>query len=140
MVRVRQAAREARAQLLDAPDPKPPRKTSRGGGGASRVAFWPACQGESCVGSCEKAVIGEGEGPQLYLRTVALTVSADDGITCEEDLPLHHKGEELRRARMEHNFQRRAAQRDANLARLGDLRREPRCKHRQEGGSQHAEV
>ena len=81
-----------------------------------------------------------GKGPQLYLRTVALTVSADDGITCEEDLPLHHKGEELRRARMEHNFQRRAAQRDANLARLGDLRREPRCKHRQEGGSQHAEV
>lgn len=67
-------------------------------------------------------------------------MSADDGITCEEDLPLHRKGEELRRGRMEHNFQRRAAQRDANLARLGDLRREPRCKHRQEGGSQHAEV
>ena len=69
MVRVRQAAREARAQLLDAPDPKPPRKTSRGGGGASRVAFWPACQGESCVGSCEKAEIGEeeGEGPTAVL-------------------------------------------------------------------------
>ena len=36
-------------------------------------------------------------------------MSADDGITCEEDLPLHRKGEELRRGRMEHNFQRRAA-------------------------------
>eukprot|EP00964_Phaeocystis_antarctica_P160037 scaffold131368_cov63-Phaeocystis_antarctica.AAC.3 len=56
-----------------------------------------------------------------------------------EDLPLHGKGE-LRRGRMEHDLQRRAAQRDAHLARLGDLCREPRCKQRQEGGSQHAEV
>ena len=56
-----------------------------------------------------------------------------------EDLPLHGKGE-LRRGRMEHDLQRRAAQRDADLARLGDLCREPRCKQRQEGGSQHAEV
>ena len=76
MVGGRQAAREARAQLLGAPDPKPPRKTSRGGGGASRVALWPAFQGWRRVNRVwgAKAVIREGEGER---PTTVLTKVAD---------------------------------------------------------------